>query len=61
MANAEADSINDGFQNLVVTLSLLFLICVFVGIRYGINNKLITLEDLKSEKNVTSYYTFNVL
>lgn len=61
MENAEADSINDGFQNLVVTLSLLFLICVFVGIRYGINNKLITLEDLKSEKNVTSYYTFNVL
>jgi len=60
MANAEADSNNDGFQNLFFTLTLLFLICVFVGIRYGTSNKLITLDDLKSEKNITSY-TFNVL
>lgn len=33
MANAEANSNNDGFQNLVLTLTLLFLICVFIGIR----------------------------
>lgn len=51
MANAEADSNNDGFQNLVFTLTLLFLICVFVGIRYGTSNKLIIMEDLKSETN----------
>lgn len=52
MANAEADSTNDGFQNLVFTLTLLFLICVFVGIRYGNSIKLITMEDLKSEKKI---------
>lgn len=61
MANAEADSNSDGFQNLVFTLTLLFLICVFVGIRYGTSNKLIIMEDLKSEKKNTSCYTFNVL
>jgi len=57
MENAEADSNNDGFQNFVFTLTLLFLIYVFVGIRYGTSNKPITIEDFKSEKKNSSCYT----
>lgn len=56
MANAEADSNNDGFQNLFFTSTLLFLNCVFVGIKYGISNILITWEDLKSEKKYYQLY-----
>lgn len=47
--NADDDSSNVGFQNFDLEFPLTFLICVFVGTKYGSSIKFNTLQDLKSK------------